>query len=135
VGQWLQVHGEAIYGTTAGPLRENIRASLSAPEGTPSREGGHVRMTRKPARLYLTLLAWPQDGVVFMEGMKGKLVRKAYLLSDPEKRPLAFEPFERSLKLQVPEAAPDPLANVVVLEVSAAEPLEVEDGEPAAPAG
>jgi hypothetical protein len=70
-----------------------------------------------------------------MEGMKGKLVKKAYLLSDPGKRSLAFEAFERSLKLQVPEAAPDPLANVVVLELSGDEPLEVEAGGAATPAG
>jgi len=135
VGKWLEVHGEAIYGTTAGPLHENIRASLSAPAGTPSRQGGYVRMTRKPGRLYLTLLEWPRDRTVFMEGMKGKLVKKAYLLSDPERRPLELAPFERSLKLQVPEAGPDPLANVVVLELSGDEPLEVPSSGASTPAG
>jgi hypothetical protein len=42
------------------------------------------------------VLEWPKDGTIYMEGMKGGLVKKAYLLADTEKKPLGLEPHERS---------------------------------------
>jgi alpha-L-fucosidase len=111
-GQWVKANGEAIYGTTAGPSLENIRV------------GNDARMTRRPGKLYLTLLEWPRDRTVFMEGMKGHLVGKIYALGDPERKPLQYEAGERTVKIQLPAAAPDPNATVLVIELASDEPLE-----------
>ena len=111
VGAWLATNGEAIYGTTAGPASDNVRA-------------GGSRMTQKPGRLYVTVLDWPKDGKVFLEGMKGRLVKKAWLLADTARKPLRFDARERSLTIDVPAAAPDPRATVIAIEVSDEEPIE-----------
>jgi alpha-L-fucosidase len=120
VGRWLKVNGEAIYETTGGPAGDNIRAGSAQREGTPK----GIRMTQKPGRLYLTILDWPKDGAVFMEGMKGGVVSKAYLLADPKKEPLKLEAHERSVVLQLPTAAPDADPVVAVIELKSGEPLE-----------
>jgi len=53
VGRWLQVNGEAVYGTRPGPL-----------QGLP-----WCRSTVKPGKLFLHVLDWPRDGVVVLPGL------------------------------------------------------------------
>ncbi|MGH8021772.1 MAG: alpha-L-fucosidase [Opitutaceae bacterium] len=104
VGAWMKVNGEAIYDTQAGPSRDTIRLQ---PDG---------RMTTKPGKLYLHVFNWPKDGRLFLEGMRGDIVKKAYLLANPKRAPLALEPHERSLFIEVPAEAPDAIASVVAVE-------------------
>jgi alpha-L-fucosidase len=134
VGQWLKVNGESIYETTAGPSGENVRATASA-KVDPAVKVRGPRMTRKPGKLFVTLLDWPTDQKVFMEGMKGKLVTRAYLLADPARKPLALDAHERSLFIELPKAAPDANPAVIVLELKGDEPLEDSVGTQAAPLG
>lgn len=103
VGEWMKVNGEAIYGTTSAPPRDNMRFA-----GT--------RMTQKPGKLYLHVFNWPDDQKLFVEGMKGGITQKVYLLSDPDKTPLDFEAKERSVTISVPTEAPDKICSIVVLE-------------------
>ena len=56
VGEWLKVHGEAIYGTTYGPLQ-------SLPFG---------RMTAKGKRLYLHIFDMPAAGLE-LSGLKARV--------------------------------------------------------------
>jgi len=121
VGAWLKVNGEAIYDTTGGPSLENIRTG-----GRTDADGRHrgTRLTQKPGKLFLTVLDWPNDRSIFMEGMKGSLVQKAYFLTDPDKKPLTLDIHERVVKVALPETAPDPTASVIVFELKSNEPLE-----------
>lgn len=109
VGQWMKVNGESIYGTEYSPL------DFDFPWGA---------MTRKPKTLYLHVLKWNPDGIVF-NGVVGKPA-KAYFLADPERAALAVrqDTTGRITTIDVPSEAPDPNDSVIVLEFNA--PVEID---------
>jgi alpha-L-fucosidase len=106
IGQWMDVNGEAIYGTSASPFK-----GLS-----------WGRCTQKPGKLYLDVFFWP-DGELAVPGLKNK-VTKAYLLSDKQKKSLTTRSNEKGVFIDVPAYAPDPIASVVVLEIEGAPDVE-----------
>lgn len=75
VGRWLEVNGEAIYGSRPQPFRHL--------------EFGYA--TVKPGRLYLMVRKWPANGILELPGLKTKL-RNAYFLADPARTPLTVGP-------------------------------------------
>jgi alpha-L-fucosidase len=102
VGEWMKVNHEAIYGTEMAPPRDKMRAP--------------GKMTVKDGKLYIHIFDWPENGKIFLEGMKGDITKKAYLLADPDKKPLKFDAYERSVNVHVPEKAPDEICSVMVVE-------------------
>jgi alpha-L-fucosidase len=104
MGAWLDVNGEAIYGTKPGPIQ--------GVEG--------VRSTAKPGVMYIHVFDWPEGGQLRIDfGTDEGLPTGAYLLADEAKTPLeAF--VDRSGNTYVvngPAEAPDPVATVVVLKM------------------
>ena len=69
----------------------------------------------------LHVFNWPKGNLV-VPGLKNK-VEKAYLLSDPEQKPLPVSQNDDGVTVKVPEKAPDPTASVVVLTITG--PAEV----------
>jgi alpha-L-fucosidase len=106
IGKWMAVNGEAIYGTAASPFRRL----------------GFGRCTQKPGKLFLEVFSWPQ-GELIVPGLKNK-VTKAYLLADPEKKPLEINATDKGVSVAVPEDAPSPIASVVVLEIEGRPDIE-----------
>lgn len=102
VGKWLAVNGSAIYGTSAGPLKQ-------LPWG---------RCTQKPGKLYLHVFSWPQDEL-FVPGLKNR-VTKAYLLADSTQESLRVTAAANGISIRLPAQAPDKIASVVVLEIEGA---------------
>ena len=98
IGAWLRTNGEAIYGTTASPFE---RLDFG-------------RATQKPGRIYLHVFNWPHDGSLAVP--LGSKIKKAYLLSAP-KRELAVTAGEAGAVIKVPAEPPDPMVNVVALEI------------------
>ena len=96
LGQWLQTNGEAIYGTRPGPI-----------QGV-----DWLRTTVKPGRLYLHIFDWPAGGMLAIPGIEG---RQAYLLGDPQQRPLTVGVHDGVLTIQGPAVAPDARDTVVVV--------------------
>jgi len=71
LGQWLAVHGEAIYGTAKGRFKH-------LPWGKSTTKGNTV---------YLHVFDWPADHRLKVEALVTP-VKQACLLHDPERRPL-----------------------------------------------
>jgi alpha-L-fucosidase len=103
IGGWMDVNGDAIYGTTAGPF---TYLSWGA-------------ATRKGKRLYLHVFDWPADGKLRVP-MNSK-VAGAALLVDPNKPLTLFYESDRVV-IELPEKAPDAVATVVILDL-AEEPI------------
>jgi alpha-L-fucosidase len=106
IGRWMAVNGEAIYSSSATPFRRLAWG----------------RCTQKPGKLYLHVFDWPK-GDLNVPSLKNKVV-KAYLLADPEKKPLQFASNDKGVTVKVPENAPDPIASVVVLEIEGVPQVE-----------
>lgn len=103
MGRWMKVNSESIYGTTAGVFRY-------LPWG---------RCTRKGNRLYLHVFDWPTDGKLLVPGLLSR-PKRAYLLADTSRKSLTTKRMGDDLVIDVPASAPDPIAGVVVLEVTGA---------------
>jgi alpha-L-fucosidase len=96
MGDWLQVNGEAVYGTRPGPI-----------QGV-----NWCRSTAKPEKLYLHVFDWPQNGEIKLPGVQ---TSRAYLLSDPAQGSLPVTYEDDRVIIKGPSQAPDPVDTVVVL--------------------
>jgi alpha-L-fucosidase len=100
VGAWMKVNGEAIYGTTASPFKQQLSWG---------------RCTQKGGRLYLSVFDWPTDGKLHLPLLNTKA--KAWMLADP-RHLLKCTNGTGGLMIELPPAASDKIASVVVVEVA-----------------
>jgi alpha-L-fucosidase len=113
VGAWMKINSEAIYGTKANPFISEF------PWGN---------ITQKNNKLYLGIYDWPKSEF-YLEGLKNK-IRKIYLLSDPQKKTIAFKQIynnqldHHSIKINLPPNAPDKIVSVVVIEMEGVPEVE-----------
>lgn len=98
VGDWMQVNGESIYGTTASPFQPH-------PWGF---------VTVKGQTLYLHVLEWPEDGKLRLEGLQNAITGVS-LLSD--RSALTFEQEKDNAAIDLPAAAPDTVNTVLALTI------------------
>ncbi len=98
MGQWMDKHGETIYGTDPSPV--------DRPKWG--------RYTAKEDELYVHIFDWPTDNQLELQGIQN--YEEARLLSDPANASVALEKSDGSLILQLPDAAPDTIASVIGLE-------------------
>ena len=103
IGDWMDVNGEAIDGTTASPFANIPWGRCTA------------KVSTRKSKLYLHVFDWPSGGELLLEGIGNRPIR-AYLHADRGVRvPVGRR--ESDLVLQVPARAPDEDCSVVVLEV------------------
>jgi alpha-L-fucosidase len=100
----MKVNGESIYGSNASPFKylEWGRCTQQAIAGG--------------TRLYLHVFDWPETGELVVPGIYNG-AKEACLLSDPEKASLEVTRREDAIVITIPEAAPDSINSVVVLDI------------------
>lgn len=101
VGRWLNVNGEAVYGTRGG---QDMRW-----------EQDIKMVTTRPGKEYLHVVSWPADQKIFYFRFPHRL-KKAYLLADPSRTALKVDGYRRSLMIHLPPKAPDPVNSIIVLD-------------------
>ena len=99
IGQWMEVNGEAIYGTSAGPFKR-------LPWG---------RATRKGDVIYLHVFEWPVNAELNVPLRNSP--SRAWLVADG--RELRASAGESGLTLKLPPSMPDEDATVIGLRISA----------------
>ena len=105
IGKWMQVNGEAVYGTSGSPF------DFDFPWGS---------MTQKDNTLYLHVLNWNADGIQF-NGLISTPT-KVYLLSDPDRKSLPVEQDKNTgiTTVKIPTEAPGPNVCVIGLDFDGA---------------
>jgi alpha-L-fucosidase len=100
VGRWMNANGEAIYGTTPGPI------------GPVSWGRSTARIAPGQSTVYLHVFEWPADGKLRVPGLKSP-VRSASLLATGAS--LKIDRDQSGLTVWLPSVAPDKFSTTVVL--------------------
>jgi alpha-L-fucosidase len=114
IGKWMDVNGEAIYGTEASPFFKLTWGRCTHKDN----EDGSI--------LYLHVFDWPENNLLRVPGLDTR-VRSAYLLAD-NTRKLTTRFKANDLLIELPGEMPDPVNTVVAVETRGA--LEVTSNMP-----
>jgi alpha-L-fucosidase len=106
MGEWMKLNGEAIYGTTAGPFRQQP-------------QWGRItkRVTNGATTLYLHVFDWPRDGKLSVPGLK-TAIASAKVLANGER--LETNSVGSGVMIEVPPTAPDKYSSTIVLKLKGA---------------
>jgi len=98
VGAWLKDNGDAIYGTTYGPLQDLTFG----------------RTTARGKTIYLHVFDWPTASTLDVPGLRSKVARVTLLAG---RRPVAFTQRDGTLTIQTAGITPNPHATVLAIEL------------------
>ncbi len=98
IGEWLKENGESIYGTHISPGQKQDWGVITA----------------KPGKLFLHIMAYPEDNQLVLKGILSG-VDKIYPLSDRSKA-LSFTVEDDKLRIDLKDVLPDEYSNIIVIE-------------------
>lgn len=124
VGGWLKIHGEAVYGAGRSPFGEEFgdeAAHLKDDAGRPLYlVRTHAwRCTVRPGKIYFTFFGddFPRKGFE-LPAFKNP-IRRAYVLGDPERRPLTVLTMaDGRRRVETIFPGPVAMANVLCLDIA-----------------
>ncbi|HOH50663.1 MAG TPA: alpha-L-fucosidase [Candidatus Hydrogenedentes bacterium] len=110
IGKWLEVNGEAVYGTRPwkvygeGPTKVADGSFTDAKKKAFTAED--IRFTTKDGALYAVLLAWPEKRVAHIDSLSlsDGNVAEVTLLGAP--KPLKFMQNDKELRVNLPKEKP-----------------------------
>lgn len=102
IGKWMNINHESIYGTDASPF-------FKLPWGRCTKRESNTGTT-----LYLHVFSWPEDNLLRVPGVKTDIKSVSLLSGTKMKLKSRFE--EDDLLIDLPEAMPDPVNTVIVVE-------------------
>ncbi len=95
IGDWITVNGDAIYGTTYGPIQGEQA----------------YRTTARDNNLYIHIMDWPAASMQ-LASIKSKVLSARLLANN---QPLRFEQTESGVQITLPSQAPDKNVSVIAL--------------------
>jgi alpha-L-fucosidase len=113
IAKWMDVNGDSIHGTQAGPFEKLdwgrcTQVSLPGAAGLKTKSGD--------TRLFLHVFDWPKDSRLVVPGLSNEPVM-ATLLADPKHEPLALARRGADVVILLPHEAPDRIDTVVALDI------------------
>ena len=99
IGDWLNVNGDAVYGTRGGPYLPT----------------DYMISTRKENKIFLHLLN-PQKNKIILPFPKDLKIGKAYFLQDNQE--VEIDKNKTTITINLPDNSPDEVASVIVLELN-----------------
>ena len=118
IGKWMEVNGEAIYGTTASPIKRPAWGRIT------------TKHSGDATTLYLHVFDWPADGK--LQVAVTNKAKSARLLADAGRDVKVANSGDEGVTVQLSGDAPDPIVSVVALEIEGA-PQPVEGQGPPPP--
>lgn len=103
MGDWMKVNGEAVYGTKASPWGLFPWGRCTKKE------------TKNGTSLYFSVFEWPADKKLVIPGVKNSVVAARLLATGARVKTSIAK--DGTLTITLPEAAPDPIASVVRVDV------------------